>query len=237
MTPSSAVEWSQPTEYERWYQSPLGRAYGESVERVVRPWMVFTPTDRALDVGCGPGLALERLFPAPQDVWGVDCSHETARRAWARSQELGLNRHIVVATVERLPFADATFDLVSCLNCLEFVAQRDLAFAELARVLRPGGRAIVGVLNRRSVWELTRRLWRHFSRRPYYHGRFFTPDELARECAAAGLTVQEILTAVHFPPIPPGPLARWIMAQDRRCQARGTARGGVLLCRAERPLR
>ena len=233
--PQMKSTWDQPTAYERWYASSLGRCYGASMETVLSPWLGSSKATRVLDVGCGPGLAAERLFTRDAEVWGLDCSLEMAYRARARSEKTGVPRFIVVGSVASLPFQDDTFDLVSCVNCLEFVEDRHRAFREIARVLVPAGRAVLAVLNRRSLWEITRRLRRPVSRTSYYDGRFFGERELRDHCAAAGLDVADCRSAVHFPPIPPGPLARLYVGWDRWACARRHRFGGVLLCHATKP--
>ncbi len=233
--PQQKSTWDQPTAYERWYASSLGRCYGASMEAVLSPWLSSSKAKRVLDVGCGPGLAAERLFTPDAEVWGLDCSLEMAYRARARSEKTGVPRFIVVGSVASLPFQDGTFDLVSCVNCLEFVEDRHRAFREIARVLAPTGRAVLAVLNRRSLWEITRRLRRPVSRTSYYDGRFFGEQELRDHCAAAGLDVDDCRSAVHFPPIPPGPLGRLYVGWDRWACARRHRFGGVLLCHLTKP--
>ncbi|MCH8054418.1 MAG: class I SAM-dependent methyltransferase, partial [Planctomycetes bacterium] len=218
-----------------WYASSLGRCYGASMEAVLSAWLSSSKAKRVLDVGCGPGLAAERLFTRDAEVWGLDCSLEMAYRARARSEKTGVPRFIVVGSVVSLPFPDGTFDLVSCVNCLEFVEDRHRAFREIARVLAPAGRAVLAVLNRRSLWEITRRLRRPLSRTSYYDGRFFSEQELRDRCTAAGLDVADCRSAVHFPPIPPGPLARLYLGWDRWACKRRHCFGGVLLCHATKP--
>jgi SAM-dependent methyltransferase len=227
---NAADVWSEPTAYERWYLSSLGKAYRESLGRVLGPWLASCPAKRALDIGCGPGWVLEPLFPPAVEVWAVDCSRQMAARAELSRGRTGRPVHIAVGSVERLPFGDARFDAALCVNCLEFVRDRDAAFAEIARVLAPAGAAFLGVLNRRSVWEWTRRLRRPFSRQPYYRGRFFAESELRRHCAEVGLRVEEIRYAVHFPPIPPGPLAPLYEKRDRARQRAPS--GALVLCKA-----
>ena len=189
--PQSKSTWDQPTAYERWYASSLGRCYGASLEAVLGPWLSVARASRVLDVGCGPGLAAERLFTSDAEIWGLDCSLEMAYRARARSKQTGVPRFIVVGSVADLPFPDGTFDLVSCVNCLEFVEDRHRAFGEIARVLAPAGRAVLAVLNRRSLWEITRRLRRPVSHTSYYNGRFFCEKDLRDYCAAAELDVDD----------------------------------------------
>jgi SAM-dependent methyltransferase len=95
--------------------------------------------ERAIDVGTGLGdgaLLIAREFPRAR-VRGVDFSEEMIRRAQAR---IGLDPEgrvaFKVADAAHLPFENESFDLVSLLNMPPF-------FAEIARVLRPGGFAVV----------------------------------------------------------------------------------------------
>ncbi len=231
---TSLSDWDKPTQYERWYSSSLGRAYAASVERIVRPWLVELGNARIADVGCGPALTLERLLPPDATVVGVDCSLAMAGRAMVRGRQTGRPNFVAVGSVKSLPFRDASIDAVLCVNCLEFVDDRAAAFREIARVLRRSGQAILGVLNVRSVWELSRRLRRPFTRRSYYQGRFFRKDELCAACAAVGLRPEEVRTAVHFPPVRPGPLVGLVDRLDARQQARGDRSGAVILCRCRK---
>jgi demethylmenaquinone methyltransferase / 2-methoxy-6-polyprenyl-1,4-benzoquinol methylase len=97
---------------------------------------------RALDVGCGTGELTRQLahrFPAATVV-GVDFTgamlRAAARRGWgAESGPSGYGR----GTVMHLPFADGTFDLVTNAFLVRNLVDLPAAFAEMRRVLRPGG--------------------------------------------------------------------------------------------------
>jgi ubiquinone/menaquinone biosynthesis C-methylase UbiE len=101
--------------------------------------------ERVLDVGSGPGLLAcaiaERVAPTGT-VAGVDISEPLL--AWARAQgPVGLSVDYRHGDATSLPFAAASFDAVLSTQVLEYVADVDAAIAELARVVRPGGRILV----------------------------------------------------------------------------------------------
>ena len=120
----------------------------EVVDRFVgvgNPFAAHRPVagDRVLDVGCGSGLdslVAARLVGSSGRVVGVDLSPEMlepARRAAAMWTPpiVGFQE----ADAERLPFEDAAFDVVISNGALNLVPDKDAAFREIARVLRPGG--------------------------------------------------------------------------------------------------
>jgi arsenite methyltransferase len=97
------------------------------------------PGERILDVGCGPGhLAYELAeIVGSRNVRGVDISHQMLEHA----RELGLD--VVHTGDATLPFEDDVFDAAVATQVYEFVEDLPQALAELHRVLRPGGRALV----------------------------------------------------------------------------------------------
>ena len=79
-------------------------------------------------------------------VYGIDISPPIAAAA---REELGRGTlRAAVADVRRIPFADASFDAIYSMGTVEHFAETEEALAEIRRVLRPGGRAIIGVPNR-----------------------------------------------------------------------------------------
>jgi SAM-dependent methyltransferase len=93
---------------------------------------------RMLDVGCGPRGSLEWAGSAARRV-GADPLAGDYRA-------LGTDRHAmdyVEAGAERLPFPDASFDVVSCFNALDHVEDPAAALGELVRVLAPGGELLL----------------------------------------------------------------------------------------------
>jgi arsenite methyltransferase len=104
----------------------------------------------AADIGFGGGVGLQLLLDRVGDtgtVHGIELSDDMLRRAKARftrdlqSGRLRLHR----GSLTELPFGDASFDAVITINTVYFITGIEAACAELARVLRPGGRVVVGI--------------------------------------------------------------------------------------------
>lgn len=101
-----------------------------------------------LDVGCGTGTlaiaARRRLGPGSQ-VSGVDASPEMVVAARAKARKAGFDIEVETATAQALPFVDGGFDLVTSTLMLHHLPKpaRATCMAEMLRVLKPGGRALV----------------------------------------------------------------------------------------------
>jgi SAM-dependent methyltransferase len=97
-----------------------------------------------IDVGCGPGQWLPPLAATTKRVVGVDINDELLRVA--RVNTIGLSKvHLFRAAAEQLPFRDKAFDAALCYSVLMYTDAR-AAITELSRVLKPGGRLVVGVV-------------------------------------------------------------------------------------------
>jgi len=94
---------------------------------------------KLLDVGCGTGHHMSILRSRGYDVSGVDGSEgmlEVARRNNPGSD-------ITIADVERLPHKSSSFDYVMCIEVLRYLPRIERCVSEIARVLKPGGTALV----------------------------------------------------------------------------------------------
>lgn len=122
-------------------------------------------------------------------AFGVDISEPTARQARAEFPPGALRG--VVADVRRLPFRRGSFDAIYSMGTIEHFADSQLAVEEMARVLRPGGRAIIGVPNRLDPFlrPLLVALLYHIGLYDYGYEKSYSRGALRRMVQAAGLEV------------------------------------------------
>jgi ubiquinone/menaquinone biosynthesis C-methylase UbiE len=138
-------DWEAGTYDEKWSISYDQRCIDYARDRFVHiagtdGW----PYPRALELGSGTGFFLLNLMQAGVISTGVvtDISPGMVEVAVRNGTELGLDVTGEVADAESLPFADASFDLVIGHAVLHHIPDVELAFREILRVLKPGGRFV-----------------------------------------------------------------------------------------------
>lgn len=221
----------------------LDRKFAVLVEEIAAQ----LPVDAYLDAGCGDGrflAALPALGPVPARIVGVDIAEtilDTARRA---TEGVELVPELVRANLERLPLADAEFDLVVSIQVLEHVLDPAAAVRELARVLRPGGVLLLSTDNRRAF--ITRTLngprWlvafvlrkRNFRVRLRFPHGSFTRGELVDLLREAGLEVERTRTFRFSLVGASARVQRTLNRIDSRLPDLGV--GDILVAVARRPL-
>jgi SAM-dependent methyltransferase len=137
--------WSTNLEHYRRRYAALKPGWEHATARFQR-WIAarVTPTSRVLDLGCGRGGVVERLGSTGH--W-IGCDPDWLSLKEHRATALRRDQ----AVSERLPFADATFDIVIASWVLEHLPQPATTWREIARVLRPGGRFFFLTPNRRHL--------------------------------------------------------------------------------------
>jgi ubiquinone biosynthesis O-methyltransferase len=188
-----------PEVYARWRASKVG-AITERLERQLILELVGEVRNcRVLDVGCGDGEFALELARRGAIVVGIDSSPEMIEAARSRARPHDADVTFEQAMAEQLPFPDEQFDVVTAITILCFVEDAAPVFNEIARVLRPGGRFVIGELGKWSVWAAGRRVRAWLGSRLWRCGRFRTANELRQLAEQAGLTVRSLRGAVYYP--------------------------------------
>lgn len=168
------------------------------------------PTNAVLDVATGTGFTALAFAPLVQSVVGLDVSSGMLRQAKNYAANRGITNAVFQeGAAELLPFADASFDLVTCRIAPHHFLSVPKFLSETARVLKPGGIFVLADttvpddLPEAADWQNMVEAVRDPS-----HVRNYTPHEWRKMTKAAGLTVTECRTGGGGITIP---LSGWIM--------------------------
>lgn len=190
-----------PDAYTEWRATGLG-AISEAIERrlILRLVGEVNGCD-VLDVGCGDGaLALAFWRGGAASVVGCDIDPQMIARAASEAVLHKATIDYMLASAEHLPFQDRSFDIVSIITVLTFVPEPDVAIGEIARVLKPGGRLVIGDLGKWSLWAASRRIRGWLGLAPMWNAaRFRTAGELRSLVQAAQLRVEHVSGAIYYP--------------------------------------
>ncbi|HET7681668.1 MAG TPA: class I SAM-dependent methyltransferase [Xanthobacteraceae bacterium] len=178
------------------YATSLVHAEGESLSRLVETVQPRAHWE-AIDVATGPGHTALAFAPRVKHVIASDVTPEMLQVARGLAEKRGLaNVSFQEVPAEKLPFADGSFDLVTCRTAPHHFADVRAFVREAARVLRPGG--VFGLVDNISPEEpRAAALYNEFEKlRDPSHGRCLSESEWLDLITRAGLIVRhrEILT-------------------------------------------
>ena len=199
------------------YDGRIGRDVERDLRRVIGGPV---RARRALDLACGTGYAAIGLAAAglAEEVHATDLSVKMLERCRDNARAAGVDAVLALADAERLPYADASFDLIVARGALHHVPSPTDALREIRRVLEPGGVAVVvaeptapGERQVAAVVGTAYRAveaWRKLRRRPrdLEHEQWemasiaanlhtFTPADIERLARGAGFTHVDAGTA------------------------------------------
>src|SRR5215470_6347777 len=158
---------------EQWTADPCGshvargiafgtRLYFDRIEdyryRVYAPWMRDVigfdryPDSRLLEVGCGTGTDLLQFARGGSRVVGIDLTPRSIEITRQRFHTYDLDGEFAIGDAENLAFPNNSFDIVYSFGVVHHTPDTQQAISEFYRVLRPGGRAIVMLYNRASLY-------------------------------------------------------------------------------------
>ncbi|MBM4447267.1 MAG: class I SAM-dependent methyltransferase [Chloroflexi bacterium] len=181
---------------ESWYRLRHWSRFTKELERMVNRWH----KGRLLNVGCAHGpdfLPFKDNF----ELWGVDFSAKMAELAQKYATKFHLKVELTVADATSLPYIDNTFDWAIALATYHHIQgdkQRQKAFQELRRVLKPGGEAFITVWNRwqPNFWLRSKEVtmpWKSRGKILYRYYYLFSYPELRSLLTRAGFEIVTML--------------------------------------------
>ncbi|HEX5934796.1 MAG TPA: metalloregulator ArsR/SmtB family transcription factor [Pseudorhizobium sp.] len=180
-----------------------------AVEKALLRVIGTAPVDSLLDLGTGTGWILQLLAPVYRRAVGIDASRDMLSVARANLDKADiLKASVRHGDILNLPVEGQDFDLVTIHQVLHFLDQPELAIAEAARVLRPGGRLLIVDL---APHEL------EYLRDEHAHVRLgFSHKIVADWLEQVGLEVQEVIDLASAQKQGPSLTATVWLARDKR---------------------
>jgi SAM-dependent methyltransferase len=126
-----------------WWYRGRRRIIRAELDRLALP-----PGATVLDAGCGSGRTLEELTDYGE-VHGIELDPGAAELARSRGRG-----EVRIGRLEELPWEDATFDLITCLDVIEHTPDDRVTLRELRRVCKPGGFLLVTVPAYQGLWSM-----------------------------------------------------------------------------------
>jgi SAM-dependent methyltransferase len=205
------------------YGRPLGSAVRRLLTRRIRARWRNVQGAQLMGLGFavpyigmfrGEAAALGALMPATQGalVWPA-----------------GASVHSVLVEEAMLPLADACLDRLLAVHCLEATERSAPLLREIWRVLKPEGRLLLVVPNRRGVWT-------RLDITPFGHGRPYSRGQLERLLNEALFTPLEWTGALYMPPINRPAILRWSTVFERLGARMWPGFAGVMIVEARKEL-
>jgi SAM-dependent methyltransferase len=130
----AGVAWQKPMDYTSLRYALSNRRDTSHVRRALR-LLAPTASMRLLEVGCGRGFLTQCFQEQGLDAVGIDANPHAIQQ--------GVAPNLFVMRAEKLDFPDASFDLLCSFHAVEHVPPIEQALAEMARVVKPGGRLLI----------------------------------------------------------------------------------------------
>lgn len=139
-------------EYDSWYQTKLGTFVDEVETKAAFDLFQPQAEEKILDVGCGTGNFSIKLAQKGCEVTGIDISKPMLEKAAKKAKKLNLDIDFKKANIVNLEFEDNHFDSVFSMAAVEFIEDLEKAMQEMKRVVKPGGKILLGTIRKESVW-------------------------------------------------------------------------------------
>ena len=186
---------------ESWYRLRHWTRFKQELDDMAARW----GSGKLLNIGCAHGpdfLPFKDAF----ELYGVDSSAQMMRQALRYASKFKFDPHLVLADAVHLPFADHVFDYtisIAAYHHIEGKSRREQAFAELRRVLKPGGEAFITVWNRwqRQFWNKGKEAmvpWNTGNREVLRYYYLFTYQEITGLLQKAGFSILKVFPEYSY---------------------------------------
>ncbi len=201
---------------ERYWSNPVLQRIRQSFREILKS----LPFERALEIGCGPGIDLAHLatiFPEKQ-LHGIDISGAMVSHAQAKLKAKSLeNARVLIATTDDLPalFSEEQFDLIFVFfGALNTVPDLEEATEKIFSRLSRDGHLFVSFVNKfylaeifihllkgrpRSAFRRFRSSWGGYSESKYLHSKCYSPRQVRRICARYAFEIQRTGFSILYP--------------------------------------
>ncbi|MBR0471495.1 MAG: class I SAM-dependent methyltransferase [Methanosphaera sp.] len=131
--------------------------------------------DTILDIGCGGGINIKRMAKNAKKVYGIDYSIESVKLSKEVNKTLITEGKVEImeGNVKKLPFEDDTFDIITAFETVYFWPDIEQSFAEVKRILKPGGTFLIGMETNGSD-NFIMKFWKHFIDMNLYNDKQLT---------------------------------------------------------------
>lgn len=138
--------------YDEWYNSKLGKFVDKVEDDCAFGLFTVKKGMTVLDIGCGTGNYSIKLAKMGYKVIGIDVSDEMLNIAKEKAKDKGLDIGFYKKDVLNLDFEDEQFDAVFSMAALEFIPETKKAIDNIFKVVKKGGKILIGTINRESKW-------------------------------------------------------------------------------------
>ena len=162
------------------------------------------PGKKVLDIGCGGGVLSEGMAKAGAIVIGLDVEVDAIKTATLHAEDEGLSIKYVSEPVEQYVGNSELFDVITCMEMLEHVADPQQVIHHAARLLKPDGLLFLSTINRTikayaSVIIAAEYVLNILPRQTHDYDKFIKPSELSAMVRAEGFETESI-SGLHYQP-------------------------------------
>ena len=186
--------------YDAYFETKKGRYVWQVETDLMNQLIDIESGMRVLEIGSGTGIYSIPFAQQGCNVTGIDISGEMLAIARQKVIEQQLNLDFIHMDANALHFSENTFERIYSMGVLDFVDDLEHAFEQAYRVLKPGGKISIAVVNRDSAWGKRYMDPQYNKGKVYAHAHFKNLNELMRihpeeiigsgECLFVGEVIQ-----------------------------------------------